>query len=175
MPGVAICRVWPCHGPRRDADRRERRSACAIEISATAHFPGFSTVSTSRRWSEPAPSVGFSPPNTPRAPRSEWRAGLRPPRREQSGDGEGLAGKAASPSSLKLARIQARWAPSTATLYRHSGTSLASRDLGLDPLGVHRDEDTAEITPQAREAARVAGLDDNRSKLLVAAAEPTGK
>jgi hypothetical protein len=42
-------------------------------------------------------------------------------------------------------------------------------------VGVHRDEDAAEITPEAKGAARVEGLDDNRSKLLVAAPEPTAK
>jgi ParB family chromosome partitioning protein len=53
------------------------------------------------------------------------------------------------------------------------GSAAASRELGVNEREVQRAVKIASITDEAKEAARVAGLDDNQSALLkVAAAEP---
>jgi ParB/RepB/Spo0J family partition protein len=49
------------------------------------------------------------------------------------------------------------------------GISAASRELGLGRTEVQRAIKIASLTPEAKEAARDAGLDDNRSALLKAA------
>jgi ParB-like nuclease domain len=53
------------------------------------------------------------------------------------------------------------------------GEAQASRELGLSRPDVHRAVKVATIAPEAKEAARAAGLDDNRSALLQAAKEKT--
>jgi ParB-like chromosome segregation protein Spo0J len=53
------------------------------------------------------------------------------------------------------------------------GEAQASRELGLSRPDVHRAVKVAGIAPEAKEAARAAGLDDNRSALLEAAKEET--
>jgi ParB family transcriptional regulator, chromosome partitioning protein len=53
------------------------------------------------------------------------------------------------------------------------GEAQASRELGLSRADVHRAGKVAAISPKAKEAAREAGLDDNRTALLAAAKEKT--
>lgn len=54
-----------------------------------------------------------------------------------------------------------------------AGVSAASRDLGIESTDAKRAVKVASLTPEAKEAAREVGLDDNRSALLAAAkAEP---
>lgn len=58
--------------------------------------------------------------------------------------------------------------------HRHEGGERkAARDLGLDRDEVRRAKKIASIEPEAKEAARAAGIDDNQSKLLAVAAEKT--
>ncbi|GAB4063951.1 hypothetical protein KHC28_14250 [Ancylobacter sonchi] len=54
-----------------------------------------------------------------------------------------------------------------------SGVSAASRELGISEPDARRAVNVAALSPEAKEAAREAGLDDNRSALLDAAAKPT--
>jgi ParB-like chromosome segregation protein Spo0J len=49
------------------------------------------------------------------------------------------------------------------------GRAAASRDLGISEASVRRAETIAALTPEGKEAARQAGIDDNQSKLLQAA------
>ena len=58
---------------------------------------------------------------------------------------------------------------------RSSGVAKASRDLGIDRSEVNRSVRIASITPEAREAARAVGLDDNQSALLKVASAPSEK
>lgn len=53
-----------------------------------------------------------------------------------------------------------------------AGVSKASRELGLTREHVQRSRKIAAISPEAKEAARAAGFDDNQSKLLQVASEP---
>src|SRR6476620_6173466 len=53
------------------------------------------------------------------------------------------------------------------------GEAQASRDLGLSRPDVHRAIQVATIDPEAKTAAKAAGLDDNRTALLKVAKEPT--
>lgn len=52
-----------------------------------------------------------------------------------------------------------------------SGERRASRELGLDKDQVNRAVHIASLTPEAKEAAQNAGIDDNQSKLLEVAKE----
>ena len=53
-----------------------------------------------------------------------------------------------------------------------SGVSAAARELGIGKAEAHRAVKIARITPEAKEAAHEAGLDDNQSALLKVAAAP---
>lgn len=53
-----------------------------------------------------------------------------------------------------------------------AGMKAAARELGIDREDARRAVHVASISDEAKEAAREAGLDDNRSKLLQVAAEP---
>lgn len=53
------------------------------------------------------------------------------------------------------------------------GTRAAARELGISEPDARRAKKTAALAPEAKQAARDAKLDDNRSALLKAAAEPT--
>jgi ParB-like chromosome segregation protein Spo0J len=53
------------------------------------------------------------------------------------------------------------------------GVAAAARDLGKPRATVQRDLKIGSTAPEAKEAARVAGLGDNQSALLKIAAEPT--
>lgn len=53
-----------------------------------------------------------------------------------------------------------------------SGERLAARELGITREEVRRAEKIDSITPEAKEAAREAGIDDNQSALLSVAREP---
>jgi len=55
---------------------------------------------------------------------------------------------------------------------KESGIREASRELGIDPKAIRNAAKIASITPEAKEAAREAGIDDNQSKLLKVAAAP---
>jgi ParB-like chromosome segregation protein Spo0J len=52
-----------------------------------------------------------------------------------------------------------------------SGIRAAARELGIDKDDAHRAAKVASIAPEAKEAAREAGLDDTRSALLTVAKE----
>jgi len=54
-----------------------------------------------------------------------------------------------------------------------SGARKAARDLGLDKDEVHRALKVASLSPEAQDAAREVGLDDNRSALLEARKQTT--
>jgi ParB-like chromosome segregation protein Spo0J len=54
-----------------------------------------------------------------------------------------------------------------------SGAAAASRELGIDERDVQRAVKVSSLAPEAKQAARDAGLDDNRSALLAAAKETT--
>lgn len=54
-----------------------------------------------------------------------------------------------------------------------SGTNAAARDLGIDRDDAHRAVKVASLSDEAKDAAREAGLDNNRSALLAAAKEET--
>ena len=56
-----------------------------------------------------------------------------------------------------------------------SGVRAAARELGVDRNEAQRSIKIAEITDEAKDAAREAGLDDNQSALLKVAAEPVEK
>jgi ParB family transcriptional regulator, chromosome partitioning protein len=56
-----------------------------------------------------------------------------------------------------------------------SGIRAASRELGIKRQEVDRSIKIAAITPEAKEAARVAGIDDNQSALLRVAAVPADR
>lgn len=53
-----------------------------------------------------------------------------------------------------------------------SGTRAAARDLGIESTDAHRAVKVASLSDEAKEAARDAGLDNNRSALLNAAKQP---
>ena len=55
------------------------------------------------------------------------------------------------------------------------GAAAASRELGLGERDVQRAVKIASMDPEAKEAARVAGLDDNQSALLEVARAPAGE
>jgi ParB/RepB/Spo0J family partition protein len=54
-----------------------------------------------------------------------------------------------------------------------SGARKAARDLGLEKMDVHRALKVASLSPEAQDAAREIGLDDNRAALLEARKQPT--
>jgi hypothetical protein len=56
---------------------------------------------------------------------------------------------------------------------RPSGIETAARELGIHRHDAHRAVQVASLSEEAKEAAREAGLDDNRSALLEAASKPT--
>jgi ParB/RepB/Spo0J family partition protein len=56
---------------------------------------------------------------------------------------------------------------------KEEGKRKAAKELGVDEADVRRAVKVAAIAPEAKQAARVAGLDDNRSALLSAAKEAT--
>lgn len=53
------------------------------------------------------------------------------------------------------------------------GVAAAARDLGIDKDDAHRAVKVANLSDDAKDAARDAGLDDNRSALLAASRETT--
>jgi hypothetical protein len=53
-----------------------------------------------------------------------------------------------------------------------SGVRAAARELGIDRDGARRAVKIDSIAPEAKEAARVAGLHDNQSALLQVASAP---
>lgn len=53
------------------------------------------------------------------------------------------------------------------------GVNAAARDLGIPKNDAYRAVQVASLSEEAKEAAREAGLDDNRSALLEAASKPT--
>jgi uncharacterized ParB-like nuclease family protein len=53
------------------------------------------------------------------------------------------------------------------------GVRAAARALGVDHVDAHRAVKVASLSDEAKDAAREAGLDDNRSALLEAASKPT--
>jgi ParB/RepB/Spo0J family partition protein len=53
------------------------------------------------------------------------------------------------------------------------GVEAAARDLGIHRHDAHRAVQVASLSEEAKDAAREAGLDDNRSALLEAASKPT--
>jgi uncharacterized ParB-like nuclease family protein len=53
------------------------------------------------------------------------------------------------------------------------GVRAAARALGVDHVDAHRAVKVASLSEEAKDAAREAGLDDNRSALLEAASKPT--
>lgn len=55
---------------------------------------------------------------------------------------------------------------------REQGIRKTARDLDLSRSQIQRDLKVASITPEAKEAARAAGIADNQSKLLAVAAQP---
>jgi ParB/RepB/Spo0J family partition protein len=70
-------------------------------------------------------------------------------------------------------RFSAQVAPKMERGRPESGINEASRDLGIERTEAQRAVKIATITPEAKEAAREAGIDDNQSKLLkIAAAAP---
>lgn len=54
-----------------------------------------------------------------------------------------------------------------------SGDSKAARDLNLTRQQIQRAKAIASTTPEAKAAAKAAGIDDNQKKLLAVAKEPT--
>jgi hypothetical protein len=54
-----------------------------------------------------------------------------------------------------------------------SGVNAAARELGIQKNDAHRAVKVAALAPEAKAAAREAGLDDNRSALFDAARQPT--
>lgn len=52
------------------------------------------------------------------------------------------------------------------------GVRQAARDLGVDEKDIRRAKQIAALAPEAKEAARNVGLDDNQSALLIAAKAP---
>lgn len=74
---------------------------------------------------------------------------------------------------LTAEKVSQLGTPSGGKQPREQGVRKAADELGLAKSDVHRAVKIASITEEAKEAARVAGLDDNQSALLkVAAAEP---
>jgi ParB/RepB/Spo0J family partition protein len=55
--------------------------------------------------------------------------------------------------------------------YERRGQALASKELGLSRPDVHRALKVSSLSPEAKQAARDAGLDNNRSALLIASKE----
>jgi ParB/RepB/Spo0J family partition protein len=55
--------------------------------------------------------------------------------------------------------------------YERRGQALASKELGLSRPDVHRALKVSSLSPEAKQAARDAGLDDNRNALLIASKE----
>lgn len=66
---------------------------------------------------------------------------------------------------------QAQVAPVSGGRGNESGINAASRELGIDRTDAQRAVKIASITPEAKEAAQEAGIDDNQSKLLQVARE----
>lgn len=54
---------------------------------------------------------------------------------------------------------------------KEGGVNAAARELGVSKADAHRAVKVANLSPEAKEVARTAGLDDNRSALLEAAKE----
>jgi ParB family chromosome partitioning protein len=69
----------------------------------------------------------------------------------------------------QLAKVRKLSAPSN-TQPAESGAREAARELGVDEKTVRNASKIASITPEAKEAARNAGIDDNQSNLLKVAA-----
>ena len=55
---------------------------------------------------------------------------------------------------------------------KESGVRAAARELHIDKDDAHRAVKVASLSEEAKEAAREAGLDDNRTALLQAASSP---
>jgi len=73
---------------------------------------------------------------------------------------------------VELAKVTQLVSPSNVQP-KESGKRAAARTLGVSQPEVQRAVKIASITPEAKQAAREAGIDDNQSKLLeVAKAEP---
>jgi ParB/RepB/Spo0J family partition protein len=70
-------------------------------------------------------------------------------------------------------RVSVQVAPKLTSGRPESGTSAAARDLGIEETDAKRAVKVASIAPAAKDAARAAGLDDNRSALLAASRETT--
>jgi ParB-like chromosome segregation protein Spo0J len=58
---------------------------------------------------------------------------------------------------------------------KEGGVSAAARELGLERTEVRRALKIASITPEAKEAAKAAGIDDNQAKLLQVASAPAAE
>jgi ParB family chromosome partitioning protein len=71
----------------------------------------------------------------------------------------------------ELAKVRKLSAPSN-NQPAESGAREAARELGVDEKTVRNASKIASIIPEAQEAARNAGIDDNQSKLLKVAAAP---
>lgn len=70
-------------------------------------------------------------------------------------------------------RVSAQVEPKPKGGRPESGTNKAARDLNIDRNEVQRSKKIADLTPEAKQAAKEVGLDDNQSALLAAAkAEP---
>jgi ParB-like chromosome segregation protein Spo0J len=72
---------------------------------------------------------------------------------------------------LTEAEVSAQVAPKPQGGRPESGTRAAARELGIERTEAQRSIKIASITPQAKEAAREAGIDNNQSKLLAVAAQ----
>jgi hypothetical protein len=72
----------------------------------------------------------------------------------------------------KRETLSAQLAPK-APFRPEGGDRAAARDLGLTRDEVRRAEKIANITPEAKQAAHDAGLDNNQSRLLAVAATAT--
>jgi len=76
---------------------------------------------------------------------------------------------------LSEARKGAQLAPPGGQQPHEAGIKAAVRSLGIERTQVQRAAKIASIAPEAKVAAREAGLDDNQSALLKIAREPAGK
>lgn len=73
---------------------------------------------------------------------------------------------------LSEARVSAQVGPKSKKGRPQGGVRAAAREIGVSRQDAGRAVKVASLTPEAKEAARETGLDDNRSALLQAAAKP---
>lgn len=69
---------------------------------------------------------------------------------------------------LTLEQVRQLGAPSGGQQPKDKGHRKTAKEFGVSEQDVRRAEKVASLTPEAKEAAREAGLDDNRSALLTA-------